>query len=145
MMIMMRRSLLLLFFFLVPICWARRRKDGNPLSRGIVVKNQAGVKIDFFWVNPNTKELAASTSDGGVTHGGESSISSYIGHTFEVQELPKKKTGKCEQEKCRITHFTVSANEDPSKEPERIQHVYLVKKVLLTVPFLRLFYSLYSH
>jgi len=96
-------------------CSARRRKDGNPLSRGIVVKNRAGCKLAFFWINPNTQELAASSTDGGIVHGGESSLSSYIGHEFEVHELPGRKTGKCKEEVCRTTYFSVSANEDQSK------------------------------
>jgi hypothetical protein len=42
--------------------------------------------------------------------GATSGINSYVGHTFEVQELPSKKG--CLQKKCRKTHFTVSGDED---------------------------------
>ncbi|GAX15789.1 hypothetical protein FisN_3Lh232 [Fistulifera solaris] len=91
---------------------ARYRKDGNPSSRNIVVQNRAGCKIDFFWIHPQTKELAGSNTDGGLVNGGDSSINSYVTHSFEVQELPSKKTGTCKQEECRKAYFTVSANED---------------------------------
>ena len=73
--------------------------------------NRSGVKIDAFWVHPQTRQLADSNTEGGIVHGADAPISSYIGHTFEVQELPKLKTGKCEQEECRRTRFTVSSNE----------------------------------
>jgi len=81
------------------------------------VKNESGAKIDFFWIDPSTKQLAPSTTDGGVIAGSESSISSYIGHSFEVQELPKKKTNACVYEECRKAYFTVTSNEDQSKFP----------------------------
>lgn len=96
-------------------CNARYRKDGNPSSRSIVVQNRAGCKIDFFWIHPQTKELAGSNTDGGIVNGGDSTISSYVTHSFEVQELPSKKTGKCREEECRKAYFSVSANEDQSK------------------------------
>lgn len=107
-------GVLVLMITWIPSCVARKRKDGNPLSRGIVVKNQSKSRIDYFWINPDTGKLAASTTDGGVVHGADSSVQSYIGHTFEVHELPKKKTGKCVESVCRKTQFTVSSNEDQS-------------------------------
>ena len=110
----MNRLFSLLFFLLLLPAWARRRKDGNPSSRGIVVMNRSGVKIDFYWVHPHTGELAGSNTDGGLVHGAESSINSYIGHTFEVHELARKTTGKCVAAQCMKTRFTVSANEDQS-------------------------------
>jgi hypothetical protein len=63
-----------------------------------------------FWVNPDTKALAESAVGGGIMFGGTSGINSYVGHTFEVQELPSKKG--CLQKVCRKTHFTVSGDED---------------------------------
>lgn len=96
-------------------CTARYRKDGNPSSRSIVVQNRAGCKIDFFWIHPHTKELAGSNTDGGLVNGGDSSINSYVTHSFEVQELPSKKTGQCKEAECRKAYFSVSTNEDQSK------------------------------
>jgi hypothetical protein len=93
-----------------------RRKNGNPQSRSVRVMNQAGVPIDIFWIHPVTNELAPShTSGEGVRFGGETGISSYIGHTFEVQELPSLKTKKCQGKLCRKAYFTVNTNEDQCK------------------------------
>jgi hypothetical protein len=115
----------ILFFSHVSPGTARYRKDGNPSSRNIVVQNRAGCKIDFFWIHPQTKELAGSNTDGGLVNGGDSSINSYVTHSFEVQELPSKKTGTCKEEECRKAYFTVSANEDQSKSPMEIKYVYI--------------------
>jgi hypothetical protein len=93
-----------------------RRKNGNPQSRSVRVMNQAGVPIDIFWIHPETNELAPShTSGEGVRFGGETGISSYISHTFEVQELPGVKTKKCQGKLCRKAYFTVNTNEDQCK------------------------------
>jgi hypothetical protein len=77
--------------------------------------NQAGFTIDFYWIHPTTKELAASNTDGdGVMYGSESSISSYVGHEFEVQELPNNKTKLCrgKDKVCKKGYFMVNNNED---------------------------------
>lgn len=105
----------LLVLALPKIALGRKRKDGNPLSRSITIINRSGARIDFYWVNPTSGELAESTTEGGVVHGGDSTVSSYIGHKFEVHEIPKKKTGKCLNKVCQITHFTVTSNEDQSE------------------------------
>ena len=53
-----------------------------------------------------------STPD--ILHGASFSLNSYVSHTFEVRELPAKKTGVCagEDETCRVDHFTVNQNYD---------------------------------
>lgn len=93
-----------------------RRKNGHPHSRSVRVMNKSGLRIDVFWIHPTTRELAPSHTEGeGIMFGGESGISSYVGHEFEVVELPNKKTKKCAQKECRKTHFTVNTNEDQCK------------------------------
>lgn len=98
-----------------------RRKNGNPQSRSVRVMNKSGVRIDIFWIHPNTRELAPSHTEGdGVMYGGETGISSYIGHEFEVVELPSKKTKKCLQKECRKAYFTVNTKEDQCTFTARI-------------------------
>jgi hypothetical protein len=93
---------------------SRRRKNGNPSSRSVRVMNKSGVRIDLFWIHSVTNELAASHTDGeGVMFGGETGISSYVGHSFEVQEMPSKNgKKKCVEEICRKAYFTVNTKED---------------------------------
>lgn len=88
----------------------RRRKNGHPLAREIRVANKAGAKFDFYWIHPETRVLAGSNTDGeGVPYGGESAVSSFVGHAFEVQELEP-----CKRQLCRKGYFKVNGNEDQS-------------------------------
>jgi hypothetical protein len=90
-----------------------RRRNGNPQSRSVRVMNKSGVRIDIFWIHSTTNELAPSHTEGeGIMFGGETGISSYVGHSFEVQELPNKKTNKCVEKICRKAYFTVNTKED---------------------------------
>ena len=96
---------------------ARARYNSQPNSRNIHVLNRSGVKVDVYWVNIQTGELAESNTQGeGIAVGGDSAINSYVGHTFEVQELPSKKTHRCRSSECQTAHFTVSSNEDQSTQ-----------------------------
>jgi hypothetical protein len=91
----------------------KRRKDGNPLSRSVSVYNKAAAKIDIFWIHPTTQELAPSNTNGdGIVFGAMSGVLSYVGHQFEVQEIPNPKTGKCKYEECRKAYFTCSQEEN---------------------------------
>jgi len=113
---MASRLILLMLLLAFQPCAGRRRKESNPKSRSVRVLNDSGVRIDIFWIHPDTRKLAASHTDGdGVEFGAETGISSYVSHAFEVQELPSKKTGKCSEKMCKKAYFTVSQNEDQCK------------------------------
>jgi hypothetical protein len=91
----------------------KRRKDGNPLSRSVSVHNKAAAKIDIFWIHPTTQELAPSNTNGdGIVFGAMTGVLSYVGHQFEVQEIPNPKTGQCKYEKCRKGYFSCSEEEN---------------------------------
>jgi len=93
----------------------RRTHSNNDQSRSINIINQSGVQVDIFWIHAQTRELAHSNTEGvGIPFGGDSSISSFVGHEFEVQEMPDRH-GQCHgptDGACRTTHFRVSRNED---------------------------------
>ena len=101
-----------------------RRKNGNPQSRSVRVMNKSVARIDIFWIHPTTRELAPSHTEGdGVMYGGETGISSYIGHEFEIVELPSKKKKKCLYKECRKTHFTVNTKEEQCTFTINIRHI----------------------
>jgi len=97
---------------LLPVL-ARIRNDDNPTGRDIHIINRSDVKVDIFWVNPTNGELVKSV-EVGILKGTDTQIQSYIGHEFEIQELPKKTTGKCtgENDECMKGRFVVTSNED---------------------------------
>ena len=113
-----------------------RRKNGNPQSRSVRVMNKSGARIDIFWIHPNTRELAPSHTEGdGVMYGGETGISSYIGHEFEVVELPSKKTKKCVQKECRKTTFAVNMKEDQCTFTIQMRMIHLTSDFFSLIQF----------
>ena len=42
----------------------RKRKHSDPRARNAKFLNKSGAKIDFFWINPHTRELAHSHTEG---------------------------------------------------------------------------------
>jgi len=92
----------------------RAEKD-NPSSRSLLIQNESGRKVDMYWVNtfiepegfvPQFIEDGKTT---GLSYGASKSVSSYIGHQFEVREFPSKRTGHCIFEKCR--KFRIKVND----------------------------------
>jgi hypothetical protein len=82
-------------------------------SRSISIMNESGRRVEVHWINPdNGSMVLQSTPD--ILNGASMSLNSFVGHNFEVRELPAKKTGVCggEDETCRVDHFTVKATQD---------------------------------
>ena len=99
----------------------KRRDKDNPSSRGISFANESGRKCDVFWVNTFKKPEAyvpQYVEDGvtvGLPYGADKSISSYIGHTFEIREVPSKKgpgKGRCAFSECRKVRYTITDRRD---------------------------------
>jgi hypothetical protein len=109
-------SLLIILVTLIPSSHARRRKNFKGTERSIRILNQSGVKTDAFWIHTQTRETTESQTEGkGITYGADTGISSFVSHSFEVQELPNEKTGKCRRKMCRKAYFTVNENEEQCK------------------------------
>lgn len=92
-------------------------------ERDIKFVNQSGKRIEVHWVHPDTNEMVLQSSPF-IYNGGTMNMNSYIGHTFQLRELPNKKTGVCGDEttkECRTGLVTVSNNND--------QVVYIEKGV----------------
>jgi len=110
-------ALLLAFFVTVDagaILGEQRREKDNSASRPLHVENLSGRKVDMFWVNVFKKPeefVPQFIEDGvqvGCAYGADKSISSYIGHTFEIRELPSKYTHECVYNECRKIRYTVT-------------------------------------
>ena len=100
--------LLLLSFLFISI-----KAQEESLDRSTVVRNESGHRILIQWVSPNDGERHLMSDPDGVLAGAEMALNSYVSHTFEIQEMPKKKTGKCDDEnKCMTAMFTINENRD---------------------------------
>jgi hypothetical protein len=80
------------------------------------VINRSGVTIDVFWIHSVTGVLSESQTKGeGIVFGSETGISSYVGHAFEVQEMPKiPNSTTCRKGNlaCRKAYFACNAHHD---------------------------------
>lgn len=91
-----------------------RTRHVVPNQRSISFRNWSGRRVDVEWVNVNAKPETYHSQNGGegYPYGGETFILSYIGHTFQVKEMPAKKTGRCLYDECRTVRFTVNDQEN---------------------------------
>lgn len=90
-----------------------------PNQRNVLVFNKSGRRVDIFWINravePN--EFRSNSENGeGYPYGASQGINSYIGHEFEIREMPSKKTGQCQiPNDCKKGYFKVNDQEGQSK------------------------------
>jgi len=91
-----------------------RNTKTSESARGVEFDNHCGRKIDCFWVNTFEKPetFVPQFVDEGVSvgcpYGAQKGISSYNGHTFELREIPSKKSGGCVHKECRKVRYTVT-------------------------------------
>lgn len=95
-------TLLSLFAF----CYGNRQ-----VERKIQIINDTGHRVEIFWIHPYTEELVLQTTPH-IFAGNTFDLNSFVGHTFQANELPGSKSGKCKEQECKTTYFTVSENEN---------------------------------
>ena len=103
-------QLILAAFSLVIFHLGNAAADTN-IERKIQIVNDTGHKVEIFWVHPYTQEMVLQTQPHIYT-GTTFDLNSFVGHSFQANELPGKKTGACAEESCKTAFFTVSENED---------------------------------
>jgi hypothetical protein len=94
----------------------------STLERQINIVNEAGFKVQIHWINPDNDELVLQSNP--FMHNGASfPLNSYVGHEFQVTEMPGK-SGLCRGEldsntsdgsECLVNYFTVNDNHDQSE------------------------------
>lgn len=84
--------------------------EAEATSRDLMILNQSGKKVAIYWVHPYTRELSLM-SNPHVIPGAEFPLNSFVGHEFEMHELPSSKTGTCGPNNvCQKGLFAVSEN-----------------------------------
>jgi len=81
-------------------------------ERSLNIVNNSGVHVALYWVHPDTREGSLMSEK--IPNGGSFSVNSFIGHEFELRQLPSARTGVCksEDQTCGTSFFTVSPNYD---------------------------------
>jgi hypothetical protein len=91
---------------------------GEDGRRSIRIVNHAGVKIEVYWVEPSSREgFLLTTPNAGMHPGLEIPFDSFVGHEFEIREMPAANTGECANESnvCNSATFIVSETENECK------------------------------
>lgn len=85
----------------------------SSTERGIKIINYSGSRLELFWIHPQTRK-GSLMSDPHILNGADFSLNSFVGHEFELREMPSKSTGVCKSpdQTCRNAFFVVSENED---------------------------------
>jgi len=88
-------------------------KTNKQTERKINILNESGSRVEIYWINPSSREGVLMTVPD-VMNGANFPLNSFVGHEFEVRELPSASTGLCKSEGqvCRTTLFTVSPGDE---------------------------------
>jgi hypothetical protein len=86
---------------------------GISTDRPIRLFNDAGVKVEVYWINPTTR-AASLMSTPSIYDGAQMPLNSFVGHEFELREVPAADTGACanEDKVCHSVNFLVSENDN---------------------------------
>jgi hypothetical protein len=83
---------------------------GGKQPVAVSINNDSGLKLFLNWVNPDTGETVPFTD---IEKDDLLVIDSYIGHEFEVREMPSEDSGVCEtseDQTCKINRFKITEN-----------------------------------
>lgn len=92
---------------------ATANATGRSNERTLAVQNRSGGKIEVHWVHSVTGELSR-VSNPHVFSGAAMPLNTYIGHEFEIKEVPSAVTGLCKSpdQVCRTARFKVTENDN---------------------------------
>eukprot|EP00540_Astrosyne_radiata_P006947 CAMPEP_0116841406 /NCGR_PEP_ID=MMETSP0418-20121206/10907_1 /TAXON_ID=1158023 /ORGANISM="Astrosyne radiata, Strain 13vi08-1A" /LENGTH=459 /DNA_ID=CAMNT_0004471829 /DNA_START=72 /DNA_END=1451 /DNA_ORIENTATION=- len=82
-------------------------------ERSVRVLNSSGQPVSLYWVHPDTRETVLM-SDPAIYDGATFPLNSFVGHMFELREMPSSETGVCASpdQTCRAATFEVSQHTD---------------------------------
>jgi hypothetical protein len=85
-------------------------------NRNIQMINDSGSKIEVYWVHPDTAERHLM-SKSPVLLGATFPLNTFVGHEFEMREVPSEKTGVCRSpdQTCRQASFVISDNDNQGR------------------------------
>jgi hypothetical protein len=92
---------------LIPTTWS------ISTERAIRMFNEAGVKVEIYWINPTTRETVLMSAPF-IYDGAQFPLNSFVGHEFEVREVANIQTGDCSSgdKTCHSTTFVVTDHDN---------------------------------
>lgn len=83
----------------------------QQIERAIQFKNYSGRRIEVHWVHPQTGQTVLQSKPF-IKNGSTLFLNSFVGHEFQLREMPSASTGECENTECAVGYATVSENEE---------------------------------
>jgi hypothetical protein len=83
----------------------------SEINCRVSIVNHSGVNFEVYWVHPITREeILLTPPNVGVRNGASEPFDSFVGHEFEIREMPAAETGECRNENsvCHSANFIVS-------------------------------------
>jgi hypothetical protein len=108
--------LLSLSSWTVVVVGGKAPATNTQTGRSIKILNESGGKVEVYWVHPTSRKTSLMSTPV-VFNGASFPLDSFVGHEFEVREVPNAKTGICNttgDATCHSGNFEVSGNEDQS-------------------------------
>lgn len=88
---------------------------GSNPERSFEIFNESGGNFEIFWVDPSTKQ-GVKLSPSSVRDGEKFPLNSFVGHEFEIREVPPTEGGNCSSSPdkvCHVGNFVVSETDNP--------------------------------
>uniref|UniRef100_A0A7S1Y7T8 Fe2OG dioxygenase domain-containing protein n=1 Tax=Grammatophora oceanica TaxID=210454 RepID=A0A7S1Y7T8_9STRA len=84
----------------------------SQIPRNLRMLNESGHRLEVYWVSPQGE--ASMMTNPYLYDGATFPLNTFVGHRFEIREVPNAKTGDCagEEKVCRRAEFVVSENDD---------------------------------
>jgi len=120
----------LIFVYLICASCKVSRICSNQVDTRLRIKimNDAGHSIDVFWINPNTGESIPAMNS--LPNGESRIINTFIGHNFEMRELPSENSELCNEGDCKIGYLTV--RESKGKLMPRLWFIFDKRKLFMS-------------
>lgn len=100
---------------LLECCSDAAPATNKTTARDIKIINQSGSKLELYWIHPDTREGSLMSSPY-ILNGADFALNSFVGHEFEIRELPSAKSGgvctSSADQTCRTDLFAVSENDE---------------------------------
>lgn len=88
----------------------------GSVDRSVRIRNDSGVRVEVHWVHPITQQTSLMSAPH-VSDGATFPLDTYVGHSFQLREVPHEVTGESESndQTCRVATFNVTEDEDQGR------------------------------
>ena len=124
----MKSSLALLLVIITAVVHGATQSSKRGVNRSIKFVNESGSKVEIYWVHPDTRDTVLM-SNPVVMAGADFPLDSYVGHEFEIREVPDGPNGECRHRKKQQQNTNESAEAGDTEDDFTCRHTYVTVSV----------------